>query len=80
MLPHPKLLSSSLLILFAQCGDASLWQRTQAAFFERQRQRHPFLVILHGMTYLPETRYESFVLVTIDFCYFIFLLIKFVDH
>jgi flagellar motor protein MotB len=36
-------------LLLAQCGDQALWQRTQAAFFERRRQSHPFLVILHAI-------------------------------
>jgi protein transport protein SEC31 len=36
-------------LLLAQCGDQALWQRTQSAFFEKQKQRYPFLKILHAI-------------------------------
>jgi protein transport protein SEC31 len=36
-------------LILAQCGDQSLWSRTQEAFFERQRNRHQFLNILHSI-------------------------------
>eukprot|EP00981_Chlorochromonas_danica_P003692 scaffold681_cov173-Ochromonas_danica.AAC.55 len=36
-------------LLLAQCGDHELRARTQAAFFERQRNKHPFLNVLHAV-------------------------------
>jgi protein transport protein SEC31 len=36
-------------LLLAQCGGQDLRVKTQAAFFERQRKRHPFLNILHAV-------------------------------
>ena len=36
-------------LLLAQCGDQPLWLKTQAAFFERQKQRFGFLSILHAI-------------------------------
>jgi protein transport protein SEC31 len=45
-------LSAGLLaeaLILAQCGDQSLWSRTQEAFFEKQRSRHLFLNILHSV-------------------------------
>ena len=41
--------SFSLSLNLSQCGDQSLWQRTQAAFFERRKHTHPFLLILHAI-------------------------------
>ena len=35
--------------LLLQCGDHTLWESTQSAFFERRRQSHPFLLILHAI-------------------------------
>jgi protein transport protein SEC31 len=36
-------------LLLAQCGDQDLWIRTQARFFEVQKNRFPFLGILHAI-------------------------------
>lgn len=36
-------------LLLAQCGDQELRFRTQAAFFERQRNKHPFLNVLYAV-------------------------------
>ena len=46
--PLPSLLPFFSFFL-SQCGDQSLWQRTRAAFFEKKRQSHPFLLILHAI-------------------------------
>ena len=42
-------LSFCLTLSSFQCGEPSLWQRTQAAFFERRKHTHPFLLILHAI-------------------------------
>lgn len=38
-------------LLLAQCGDSSLWEKTQKAFFERQKRVHrlPFLDMLQAV-------------------------------
>lgn len=36
-------------LLLAQCGDQNLRIKTQAAFFEQQRHKHPFLNVLHAV-------------------------------
>lgn len=38
-------------LLLSQCGDASLWEKTQKAFFERQKRIHrlPFLDMLQAI-------------------------------
>eukprot|EP00602_Paraphysomonas_sp_CaronLab_P004721 CAMPEP_0185020746 /NCGR_PEP_ID=MMETSP1103-20130426/3384_1 /TAXON_ID=36769 /ORGANISM="Paraphysomonas bandaiensis, Strain Caron Lab Isolate" /LENGTH=1052 /DNA_ID=CAMNT_0027551833 /DNA_START=113 /DNA_END=3271 /DNA_ORIENTATION=+ len=36
-------------LLLAQCGDSSLWAKTQNFFFEHQRKRKPFLNILQAV-------------------------------
>lgn len=38
-------------LLLSQCGDASLWEKTQKAFFERQKRVHrlPFLDMLQAV-------------------------------
>lgn len=36
-------------LLLCQCGGAELRARTQAAFFEQQRAKHPFLNVLHAV-------------------------------
>eukprot|EP00602_Paraphysomonas_sp_CaronLab_P005046 CAMPEP_0185030580 /NCGR_PEP_ID=MMETSP1103-20130426/17560_1 /TAXON_ID=36769 /ORGANISM="Paraphysomonas bandaiensis, Strain Caron Lab Isolate" /LENGTH=1052 /DNA_ID=CAMNT_0027565771 /DNA_START=108 /DNA_END=3263 /DNA_ORIENTATION=+ len=36
-------------LLLAQCGDSSLWTKTQNFFFEHQRKRRPFLNILQAV-------------------------------
>ena len=36
-------------LLLAQCGDQALWQKTQSAFFDRQKQKYPFLSILYAI-------------------------------
>ena len=36
-------------LLLAQCGEQSLRIKTQAAFFEKQRNKHPFLNVLHAV-------------------------------
>ena len=38
-------------LLLSQCGDASLWEKTQRAFFERQKRVHrlPFLDMLQAV-------------------------------
>lgn len=45
-------LSAGLLaeaLLLSQCGDADLRARTQAAYFEKQRSKFPFLNVLHAV-------------------------------
>lgn len=44
---HAGLLAEALLL--AQCGDQALRIKTQAAFFEKQRNKHPFLNVLHAV-------------------------------
>ena len=52
-------------LLLAQCGDQNLWLKTQAAFFETQKSRHPFLSILHAivknelMNYVQESNLDT---------------------
>lgn len=36
-------------LLLAQCGDSALRIRTQAAYFEKSRNNHPFLNVLHAV-------------------------------
>jgi len=36
-------------LLLAQCGDSALRIRTQAAYFEKNRNNHPFLNVLHAV-------------------------------
>lgn len=36
-------------LLLAQCGEQSLWMKTQTAFFAKQKNRFPFLSILHAI-------------------------------
>lgn len=36
-------------LLLAQCGDQSLRMKTQAAFFEMQRNKRPFLNVIHAV-------------------------------
>lgn len=36
-------------LLLAQCGEPDLWTKTQAIFFERFRNKRPFLNILHAV-------------------------------
>lgn len=36
-------------LLLAQCGEPSLWAKTQEVFFQRRRANRPFLDILHAV-------------------------------
>jgi protein transport protein SEC31 len=36
-------------LLLAQCGDQALWQKTQSKFFEKQKEKYPFLTILYAI-------------------------------
>lgn len=36
-------------LLLAQCGDPSLWMKTQSIFFEKQKKKYPFITILQSV-------------------------------